>query len=120
LARADGTAQRFYSMSNQIRLERSGYYEALEASQRGGLDVTDWLEWFLACLDRAIIGAEAVLGSVLEKARFWENHPREEFNERQRSMLDRLLDGFVGKLTSSKWARLTKCSPDTALRDITD
>ena len=120
LARSEKSAQRFYSMSAQIRAERNAYYEMLEATQKGGLDITPWLEWFLACLGRAFEGAEGILASVLRKARFWERHAGAGFNERQRDMLNRLLDGFEGKLTSSKWAAIEKCSPDTALRDITD
>jgi len=118
LARSEESTQRFYSMSAQIRQERSDYYARLEATQKGGLDVTPWLDWFLGCLGRAFEGAEATLASVLEKARFWERHEGNAFNDRQRAMLNRLLDGFEGKLTSSKWARLAKCSADTALRDI--
>jgi Fic family protein len=120
LARSEQSAQRFYSMSAQIRLERNSYYDILEATQKGDLDVTEWLEWFLGCLDRAIEGAEETLSSVLRKARFWEANKDQPLNERQRKIINRLLDGFEGKLTSSKWAALTKSSPDTALRDITD
>ena len=120
LARSEKSAQRFYSMSAQIRAERNAYYEMLEATQKGGLDITPWLEWFLACLGRAFEGAEGILASVLRKARFWERHAGAGFNERQRDMLNRLLDGFEGKLTSSKWAAIEKCSPDTALRDISE
>ena len=120
LARSEGTAQRFYSLSAQIRQERSAYYDILERIQQGGLDVTGWLEWFLGCLDRAFAGAETTLGAVLRKARFWEAHAGSELNGRQRLMLNRLLDGFAGKLTSSKWAMIMKCSQDTALRDILD
>lgn len=120
LARSEQSAQRFYSMSAQIRLERNAYYDILEATQKGNLDVTAWLEWFLGCLDRAIEGAEATLSGVLRKARFWEAIKDQPLNERQRKVINRLLHGFEGKLTSSKWAALTKSSPDTALRDITD
>ena len=120
LARSEQSAQRFYSMSSQIRAERKTYYETLEATQKGTLDVTPWLRWFLACLDRAFDRAETILGTVLQKARFWEAHAAVPFNERQRAILNRLLDGFEGKLTSSKWAKLAKCSQDTALRDIDD
>lgn len=120
LARSEQSAQRFYSMSAQIRLERNAYYEILEATQKGDLDVTAWLDWFLGCLDRAIQGAEDMLSNVLRKARFWEAIKSQPLNARQRKVINRLLDGFEGKLTSSKWARLTKSSPDTALRDITD
>ncbi|MBI3514091.1 MAG: Fic family protein [Proteobacteria bacterium] len=120
LARSENSPQRFYSMSGQIRVERKAYYDVLEATQKGSLDITLWLEWFLGCLDRAIDGAEDVLAAVLKKARFWETHAGEPFNQRQRKMLNRLLDGFEGKLTSSKWAALEKSSQDTASRDIDD
>ena len=120
LARSEKSAQRFYSMSAQIRQERNAYYDILEATQKDHLDITPWLEWFLACLGRAIDGAETILGSVLLKATFWKVHAGESFNERQRSVLNRMLDGFEGKLTSSKWATLAKCSQDTASRDIDD
>jgi Fic family protein len=118
LARSEQNAQRFYSMSSQIRAERGTYYDTLEATQKGDLDVTGWLRWFLACLDRAFGRAETTLGSVLQRARFWEAHSGDQLNDRQRLILSRLLDGFEGKLTSSKWAKLAKCSQDTALRDI--
>jgi len=120
LARSEGSPQRFYSMSAQIRQERKDYYAILEKTQRGGLDITAWLQWFLACLDRAFDGAEGILANVLRKARFWEAMTGQSFSERQRKVITRLLDGFEGKLTSSKWATLTKSSPDTALRDIND
>ena len=120
LARSEQSPQRFYSMSAQIRLERKAYYDILEATQKGDLDITAWLEWFLRCLDRAIDGAEDLLSGVLHKAYFWEAIKDQPLNARQRTVLNRLLDGFEGKLTSSKWAKLTKSSPDTALRDITD
>jgi Fic family protein len=120
LARSENSAQRFYSMSAQIRLERKTYYEVLESTQKSDLDVTAWLEWFLNCLDRAIEGAETTLSGVLRKARFWEAIQDKPLNERQRTVINRLLDGFEGKLTSSKWASLTKTSTDTALRDISD
>jgi Fic family protein len=120
LARSEKSAQRFYSMSAQIRQERNAYYDILEATQKGDLDITPWLQWFLACLERAIEGAETILGSVLFKAKFWKAHAGESFNERQSKVLNRMLDGFEGKLTSSKWATLTNCSQDTASRDIDD
>jgi Fic family protein len=120
LARSEQSAQRFYSLSAQIRLERTAYYDILEATQKGDLNVTAWLEWFLCCLDRAIEGAEVTLFGVLRKARFWEANKSQPLNERQRKVINRLLESFEGKLTSSKWATLTKSSPDTALRDITD
>jgi Fic family protein len=120
LARSEQTPQRFYSMSSQIRLERDDYYRILERTQRGTVDITPWMCWFLGCLDRAFGGAEATLASVLKKARFWEASAGEPFNDRQRKVLNRLLDGFEGKLTSSKWAKLARCSQDTAGRDIND
>ena len=120
LARSERSPQRFYSMSAQIRQERKAYYEILEATQKGDLDITVWLEWFLDCLGRAFDRAETILATVLNKARFWERFEKVEFNERQRNMVNRLLNGFEGKLTSSKWAKLAKCSQDTALRDIED
>jgi len=120
LARAEQTAQRFYSMSAQIRVERKTYYDMLEATQEGDLDITTWLGWFIDCLDRAFDGAEVILASVLRKAKFWEALAGQSLNDRQRKVLNRLMDGFEGKLTNAKWAALTKSSPDTALRDITD
>lgn len=118
LARSEDSAQRFYSMSTQIRAERTAYYFLLESTQRGDLDITSWLQWFLACLDRAFTGAETILGAVLTKAEFWNVHKDTNLNERQKLMLNKLLDGFDGKLTSSKWAKIAKCSQDTAGRDI--
>jgi Fic family protein len=120
LARGDGSSQRFYSMSAQIRKDRNEYYTILETTQKGSLDITHWLEWFLKCLDRALAATDETLGGVLKKARFWENHFHTSLNERQRFMLNKLLDGFEGKLNTSKWARITKASQDTALRDIQD
>lgn len=120
LARADQSAQRFYSMSVQIQQERRTYYNMLEATQKGDLDITNWLDWFLACLDRAVAGAEHILASVLGKAKFWGQHAGAGFNDRQREMLNRLLNGLEGKLTTSKWAKIEKCSQDTALRDISN
>jgi Fic family protein len=107
-------------MSAQIRQERSAYYDILEATQKDDLDIAPWLEWFLGCLDRAFDGAETILAGVLKKAKFWEKHAGASLNERQRTVVNRLLDGFEGKLTSSKWAKLVKSSQDTALRDIED
>lgn len=120
LARAEGTAQRFYSMSSQIRVERKAYYDMLESTQKGDLDITPWLLWFIGCLDRAFDGAETILASVMRKARFWESVAGQPLNDRQRKVLNRLLDGFEGKLTNAKWAAITKASSDTALRDIND
>ncbi len=120
LARSERSPQRFYSMSAQIREERSAYYAILETTQKADVDVTRWLDWFLGCLDRAFDGAETILASVLRKARFWRRNTSTDLNERQRKMLNRLHDDFEGKLTSSKWAKIAKCSTDTALRDIAD
>ena len=116
--RADGTADRFYSMSAQIEAERNEYYDRLERNQREGLDITPWLEWFLGCLGRAIDKAQGSLAGTLRKARMWEWINRSPVNERQRAVINRLLNGFEGKLSSSKYAKLAKCSADTALRDI--
>ena len=120
LARADGSPQRFYSMSAQIRNERKKYYDILERSQRGTLDVTEWLAWFLACLQRALVASEETLASVLGKHRFWQTHARTVLNPRQLKVLGKMLDGFDGNLTSGKYAKLTKTSQDTAARDLTD
>jgi Fic family protein len=120
LARSEQSAQRFYSMSAQIRRERKTYYDELGKTQKSELDVTPWLDWFLDCLDRAFNESENELAAVLKKARFWETHLNTRLNDRQRKVINRLLNGFEGKLTSSKWAALTKCSQDTALRDIDD
>jgi Fic family protein len=120
LARSEKTGKRFYSMSAQIRHDRKDYYNTLEVSQKGELDITRWQEWFLGCLQRAIEGAEETLGAVFNKSRFWERYAQKSLNERQVKMLNKLLDGFEGKLTTSKWGAITKCSQDTAHRDITD
>ena len=120
LARSDGISQRFYSMSAQIRLERKEYYDVLEKSQKGTLDVTEWLEWFLNCLLNALKASEQILSRVLYKHKFWNENAKQVFNDRQVLLLNKLLDGFKGKLTSSKWAKIAKCSADTALRDIQD
>ena len=118
LARSEQSSQRFYSMSAQIQQERAAYYDTLELTQKGTMDVTRWMNWFLGCLGRAIEGAQATLGTVLFKSHFWEALADFPLNERQRLVLNRLLDSFEGKLTTSKWAKLGKCSQDTALRDI--
>jgi Fic family protein len=118
LARSEQCPQRFYSLSAQIQQERADYYNTLERSQKSDLDVTEWLLWFLACLQRAIAQADETLSVVLAKARFWERFASAPMNERQIKVLNRLLDGFEGKLTTSKWAKLAKCSQDTAYRDI--
>lgn len=120
LARADETAQRFYSMSAQIRKERNAYYTILEKTQRGNLDITEWLEWFLECLGRALSAPEEILSLIFKKASFWKAHEKTIFNQRQVLMLNKLLDKFDGKLTTSKWAKIARCSHDTALRDIND
>ena len=118
LARSERSPQRFYSMSAQIRQERNDYYDILERTQKGTMDITPWMDWFLGCLGRAIDGAQTTLGAILNKARFWERIKGVPLNDRQRLVLNRLLDGFEGKLTNSKYAKLAKCSHDTALRDI--
>lgn len=118
LARADGIPQRYYSMSAQIRKERKSYYEILEKVQQGSLDVTEWLNWFLSCLLNSLKSSETILTKVLYKHKFWNIYATEIQNERQKKMLNKLLDGFTGKLTTSKWAKINKCSQDTALRDI--
>jgi Fic family protein len=120
LTKSDGISQRFYSMSAQIRLERKEYYNILEKSQKGTLDVTEWLEWFLNCLINAINKSELILAKVLYKHHFWNKYAKQVLNDRQVLLLNKLLDGFIGKLTSSKWAKIAKCSADTALRDIQD
>lgn len=118
LSRADGTKDRFYSMSARIERERKEYYRELESAQRGPLDITRWLTWFLGCLDRALDDADKTLGSVLNKATLWQLINRQPVNERQRTVINRMLGDFNGHLTTSKYARLAKCSNDTALRDI--
>jgi Fic family protein len=120
LARAEQSTQRFYSLSAQIQKERQKYYDMLEQTQKGELDVSNWLEWFLGCLLRAMQSAEVTLSSVLGKARFWQRWAATPLNDRQIKLINRLLDGFDGKLTTGKWAAIAKCSSDTALRDITD
>jgi len=120
LARADQTSLRFYSMSAQIKRERNAYYKILERTQRGSLDITRWLEWFIDCLERTLVATEEILSAVLKKARYWDKHTAVALNERQRLMINKLFDGFEGNLTSSKWAKIVKCSQDTALRDIQD
>ena len=120
LARSDRTSQRFYSMSAQIRVERKGYYQTLEKSQKGNLDITSWLRWFLDCLIGSLIASDQLLIAILNKHDFWRRKQEINLNDRQRLMIIRLLDGFDGKLTSSKWAKINKCSADTALRDIQD
>ena len=118
LARSENSPQRFYSMSAQIRQERDEYYDILGRTQKATMNVTPWIEWFLGCLGRAIDGAQATLSAVLSKALFWERIKGVQLNDRQRLVINRLLDGFEGKLTTSKYAKLAKCSQDTAHRDI--
>ncbi len=120
LARSDNSTQRFYSMSARIRLERKQYYEILEITQKGNLDITDWIKWFLCCLTNALKSTDTVLNRILFKADFWNRHAKTIINERQKKLLNKILDGFEGKLTSSKWAKIAKCSKDTAIRDIND
>ncbi len=120
LARSDKSVQRFYSLSAQIRIERKQYYEKLEKSQKGTSDVTEWILWFLQCLINAIASTEETLALILNKAEFWKIHAASVLNDRQRKIINRLLDGFEGKLTTTKWGKMNKCSQDTALRDIQD
>lgn len=120
LARSDGSNQRFYSMSAQIRIERKRYYEILEETQKVGLDITDWINWFLRCLINALEATDKILTNVLSKADFWNEHSKTIINERQKKVLNKLLDGFDGKLTSRKWAKIARCSKDSAIRDIND
>ena len=118
LARSENSSQRFYSLSNQILIEKKRYYELLQKVQHSNGDITEWLVWFFSCLYRALTSTEETLKRVLEKADFWDKHKETELNSRQRLMLNKLLDGFDGKLTSSKWAKIAKCSKDSAVRDI--
>jgi Fic family protein len=120
LAQSDKSTQRFYSMSAQIRIERKQYYEILEKTQKGELDITEWVKWFLSCLINALKSTEIILTKVLFKADFWNKHSKTIINERQNKLINKLLDGFEGNLTSSKWAKIAKCSKDTAIRDIND
>lgn len=120
LARSEDSSQRFYSLSNQILTEKKAYYAVLQNVQHSSGDITEWLDWFLNCLYRALMRTEATLQKILQKSDFWVAHKETVLNSRQRIMLNKLLDGFTGKLKSSKWAKITKCSPDTALRDIKD
>lgn len=120
LARSEDSSQRFYSLSNQILIERKVYYEILQKVQHSSGDITEWLDWFLECLHRALISTEETMKKVLQKADFWDKHKETVLNSRQRLMLNKLLDGFNGKLKTSKWAKIARCSADTALRDIKD
>ena len=120
LARADKTTERYYSMSSQILVERKKYYEILQKVQHSTGDITDWLDWFLHCLKNSVLSTQTTLQKILRKTDFWKIHENTPFNERQRLVLNKLFDGFDGKLKSSKWAKIAKCSPDTALRDIKD
>lgn len=120
LARADNTRERYYSMSSQILIERKQYYAMLQKVQHSDGDITDWLDWFLRCLKHSLLATETALQNIFRKTEFWKLHENTRFNERQRLVLNKLLDGFEGKLKSSKWAKIAKCSPDTALRDIKD
>jgi Fic family protein len=120
LSKAEGNIQRFYSMSAQIQLQRNKYYDILEKTQKGKSDISEWLFWFLDCLNAALDSTELTLSKVLFKAKFWQIYAKTTFNERQKLLINKLLDGFEGKLTSSKWAKIAKCSTDSALRDIQD
>jgi len=120
LARAYSSPQRYYSMSSQIRKQRNEYYQILEKSQKGDLDITEWLKWYLLCLQNAADETEQTLQDVLKRVEFWDKHASLALNARQRTMLERMQEGFFGNLSSSKWAKITKCSQDTAGRDIAD
>jgi Fic family protein len=120
LARADKSNQRFYSLSAQIRLDRSQYYHILEKTQKGSLDVTAWMTWFLECLMNALMSTDQVLINVVLKGEFWRKHTNTQLNDRQKKILNQLVKGFDGKLTSMKWSKIAKCSKDTAVRDIND
>jgi len=120
LTQSDRSPQRFYSMSAQIRIERKQYYEILEKTQKGDLEITDWIKWFLSCLKNALKSTDTILNRVLFKGDFWNRHAKTVMNERQKKLLNKILDGFEGNLTSSKWAKIAKCSKDTAIRDIND
>ena len=120
LARSENCSKRFYSISAEIKELQKEYYEVLECTQRGNGDITEWLLWFLGCFEQALESTEDILSSVMRKAEFWERHRDVSFNERQRKLLNMQFDGFFGKLTSSKWAKIAKCSSDTALNDIND
>ena len=120
LARSEKSSKRFYSISSEIKFLQKEYYDVLERTQRGDGDITEWLLWFIRCFEKAIITSENTLSSIISKAEFWENNRDISFNERQRKLINMQFDGFVGKLTSSKWAKIAKCSSDTALNDIND
>jgi len=120
LARTENTSQRFYSMSAQIRKERNDYYNILEKTQKGNIDITNWLVWFIECLIRALENTQETLSCIFAKSIFWQKYADHKFNERQKKIINKLFDNFEGKLTSSKWAKICKCSQDSANRDIAD
>ncbi len=120
LARSENCSRRFYSMSTEIKLMQKEYYEVLERTQKGDGNITEWIVWFLNCFEKALASTEPILSSVLEKHKFWEQHKNVDLNERQRKIINMLFDDFFGKLTSGKWAKIAKCSNDTALNDIND
>ncbi|MBC7426874.1 MAG: Fic family protein [Bacteroidia bacterium] len=120
LAKSDGDSQRFYSMSAQIRIERNAYYHILEKTQHGKLEITQWLQWFMKCLDSALNATDITLRRILSKGKFWDKHQKSNLNQRQRLMINKLFDGFDGNLNTTKWGEIAKCSHDTALRDIND
>lgn len=120
MTRADQMPHRFYSVSAEILQRRNQYYDVLESTQNGNMDITDWLMWFLDTVERAIENADGKVSAIMDKTRFWDANEQMEMNDRQRKLVNRLLDGFEGKLTTGKWAKIAKCSPDTALRDIQD
>lgn len=120
LSRLDSTNARYYSVSAQINRNKKAYYDILERTQKGNLDVTEWLLWIIATVESAIVQATQIVNRTIEKAEYWETHCKKEINERQRKVINKLWDGFDGKLTTSKWAKICHCSQDTALRDIND
>lgn len=120
LAQSDSSQQRFYSMSAQILKQRNEYYNILERTQKRDNDITEWLVWFLQTLEQALLSAEQTTNKIIEKASFWQSHRQQALNSRQVKMLNILLTDFYGTLTTKKWAIMTKCSADTALRDIND
>jgi Fic family protein len=120
LARSEQTSKRFYSLSVEMKLLRNEYYAILERTQRGDGDITEWILWFLQCFENALERTTGTLSSVMKKAQYWEHFAHQTVNERQRKLINMQFDGFFGKLTSGKWAKIAKCSSDTALNDIND
>lgn len=120
LSKADGVNQRFYSMSTEINKQKKSYYTILERTQKDDLDITEWIIWFLECLKNSILYSSVIVDKVVKKHQFWVKNAGLISNERQQKMINKLMDHFEGNLTTNKWAKITKTSPDTALRDITD